>query len=84
MDIHRLRCFLTVADTGHVTRAAARLGMQQPPLSQQIKALERELGLKLFQRHPKGVHLTEGGQQLLEEARRLLGATSSVKGLRNA
>lgn len=68
MDIHRLRCFTTVAETGHVTRAAARLGMQQPPLSQQIRALEAELGLTLFERHPKGVTLTAPGRELLAGA----------------
>ena len=72
MDIHRLRCFLTVADTGHVTRAAARLGMQQPPLSQQIRALEAELGVRLFERHAKGVWITPPGRELLAGARPLV------------
>jgi DNA-binding transcriptional LysR family regulator len=72
MDIHRLRCFLTVADSGHVTRAAARLGMQQPPLSQQIRALETELGLVLFERHAKGVTLTAPGRELLAGTRPLV------------
>jgi DNA-binding transcriptional LysR family regulator len=72
MDIRRLRCFLAVAEAGHVTRAAERLGMQQPPLSQQILALEAELGLPLFTRHPKGVTLTDAGRELLPEARHLV------------
>jgi len=72
MDIRQLRCFVTVAETGHVTRAAALLGMQQPPLSQQIRRLEDQLGLPLFVRHPRGVHLTEAGEALLPDARRLV------------
>jgi DNA-binding transcriptional LysR family regulator len=72
MDIRRLRYFLAVAEAGHITRAAAQLGLQQPPLSQQIKALETELGLQLFRRHPKGVTLTDAGRLLQADAQRLL------------
>ncbi|WP_067066680.1 LysR family transcriptional regulator [Roseateles chitosanitabidus] len=72
MDLRHLRYFVTVAETGHMTRAAALLGMQQPPLSQQIKTLEQELGLSLLHRHPKGVSLTDAGRHFLDEARRLL------------
>ena len=55
-----------------MTRAAAGLGIAQPPLSQQIRALEKRLGLALFQRHPKGVRLTDAGRLLLDDTRRLL------------
>lgn len=79
MDIRRLRYFLAVADAGHITRAAAQLGMAQPPLSQQIKALEAELGLQLFLRHPKGVTLTEAGRLLQDEARALLRQTEALR-----
>ncbi|MET0520039.1 MAG: LysR family transcriptional regulator [Burkholderiaceae bacterium] len=72
MDLRQLRYFVAVAEAGHMTRAAAQLGMQQPPLSQQIKALEQQLGMRLLQRHPKGVALTDAGRQFLAEARRLL------------
>jgi len=73
IDIRHLRYFLAVAETGHITRAADSLGIQQPPLSQQIRALESELGITLFTRHPKGVRLTDAGRQLRAEAGRLLG-----------
>lgn len=72
MDIRQLRYFVTVADMGHLTRAAALLGMKQPPLTQQIKALEAQLGVTLFIRHPKGVSLTPVGEEVLAEARRTL------------
>lgn len=72
MDLKALRYFIAVAETGNMTRAAALLGMQQPPLSQQVKALESELGIGLFRRHPRGMALTDAGQQFHVEALRLL------------
>lgn len=72
LDVRHLRYFLAVAEAGHITRAAEALGMQQPPLSQQIKALETALGLQLLRRHPKGVSLTDAGHLFREEAERLL------------
>ena len=79
MDFRHLRYFVTVAETGHMTRAAGRLGIQQPPLSQQIRALEAALGTALFRRHPKGVALTDAGCLLLPEAQRILADVAALE-----
>ena len=79
MQFRHLRYFLAVADAGHITRAAEQLGMQQPPLSQQIRALEQSLGVALFTRHPKGVTLTVAGRLLRVEARRILDGVEATE-----
>lgn len=72
MEIYQLRTFLTVARTGHLTRAAERLHLTQPAVSKQIKALEEELGVVLFERTSSGMNLTKSGQMLLPQAEKTL------------
>lgn len=79
MELRHLRYFMAVANAGHITRAAESLGIQQPPLSQQIRALEDEIGIALFQRHPKGVDLTDAGRQLKSEATRVLAGVAAMQ-----
>ena len=72
MDLRRLRYFVAVAEELNFTRAADRLGINQPPLSFQIQQLEKELGTQLLRRHARGVELTDTGKLLLEEGRIIL------------
>lgn len=78
MDLQQLRVFVAVAQKGNLTRASEALYLSQSAVSAQIKALETELGLKLFDRSARGMALTPAGTALLEEAERALQAAKSV------
>jgi LysR family hydrogen peroxide-inducible transcriptional activator len=72
MEVHQLRYFVAVAETGSFTRAAERCAVAQPSLSQQIRKLENELNRPLFDRLGRCVRLTDAGQRLLDRARTVL------------
>lgn len=69
LGVHQLRCFVAVAEHGHVTRAANALFMTQPALSAQIRIVETTVGVALFDRHPRGMELTPAGEAFLVHAR---------------
>src|SRR5262245_14206669 len=72
MDLRHLRYFVAVAEEQHITRAAEKLGIQQPPRRQLIGAMERELDVQLLRRRPRGVELTDAGRALFDAARDIL------------
>ena len=78
MELHQLRYFVAIADTGNFTRASERNHVSQPSLSQQIKKLEAEVGHKLFHRLGRKAVLTEAGVVFLERARRILGEVENA------
>jgi LysR family hydrogen peroxide-inducible transcriptional activator len=79
MEIHQLRYFVAVAEEGSFSRAAAKVRVAQPSLSQQIRKLEAEVGQPLFDRLPRSVVLTEAGRCLLEYARQILASIGDAR-----
>jgi DNA-binding transcriptional LysR family regulator len=79
MELRHLRYFVAVAEEHSFTRAAERLGIKQPPLSLQIRQLEKELGTPLLRRLPRSVELTGAGKLLFEEARNILDRVDQAK-----
>jgi LysR family transcriptional regulator, hydrogen peroxide-inducible genes activator len=79
MEIHQLRYFVAVADEGSFSRAAAKVRVAQPSLSQQIRKLEAEVGQPLFDRLPRSVVLTEAGRCFIEYARQILASIGDAR-----
>jgi LysR family transcriptional regulator, hydrogen peroxide-inducible genes activator len=79
MEIHQLRYFVAVADEGSFSRAAAKVRVAQPSLSQQIRKLEAEVGQPLFDRLPRSVVLTEAGRCLMDYARQILASIGDAR-----
>jgi LysR family transcriptional regulator, nitrogen assimilation regulatory protein len=79
MDLSQLRTFVHTAELGSLSKAAGRLRIAQPALSRQIRLLEEELGVRLFDRHGRGMVLTEHGRAILGRASRILGELDELK-----
>jgi DNA-binding transcriptional LysR family regulator len=79
MELRHLRHFVAIAEERSFTRAAERLWVAQPGLSTQIRRLESELGVQLFERHARGVDLTDAGELFLERARTVLAAADAAR-----
>ncbi|TXD86455.1 LysR family transcriptional regulator, partial [Mitsuaria sp. TWR114] len=79
MELYQLKSFLAVVAERNLTRAAEKVFTSVPAVSAQIKALEEELGVQLFERSSRGMTLTAAGEKLAEEARRTLDAAQRLR-----
>ena len=79
MNLHHLKVFLAVAEAGSISAGAERLHISQPAVTREIRDLEASLDLRLFDRLPRGVQLTEGGQRLLDYAQRIFTLESAAE-----
>jgi LysR family nitrogen assimilation transcriptional regulator len=79
MDLKQIRAFVTVFERGSINSAAANLRVAQPSLSLQIKNLEESVGVKLFERHARGVHPTAAGERFYGDCRRILGDVENAE-----
>ena len=78
MNIRQLKYFLTIAEEEQITSAAKKLNISQPPLSQQLKLLEDEFGVKLLERGSRKIHLTDAGRLLRNKAEQILELTDAT------
>lgn len=79
MELRHLRYFVATAEHGSISQAARILHVAQPALTKQIRDLEEELGVVLFERQPRGIHLTPAGRQFLTDAIKILRETAAAK-----
>jgi DNA-binding transcriptional LysR family regulator len=81
MEFHQLKTFIHVAELGSLSRAADRLNIAQPALSRQMRLLEEELGVKLFERHGRGMAVTDIGREILDQAANIMAGLDSVRSI---
>ncbi|MHB2265787.1 LysR family transcriptional regulator [Aliihoeflea sp. PC F10.4] len=81
MEFHQLKTFIHVAELGSLSKAADRLNIAQPALSRQMRLLEEELGVKLFERHGRGMAVTDIGREILDQAANVLAGLDSIRNI---